>query len=423
MPEQNRLQSLLKNKIFMHSSYLAVVSFVIGILNFVFNLIAGRVLGPDEYGVVYPLTALLMIISIPSKAIQTVTTDEISTLIAGKNFAKLKKMYPKILLTVGLFTVGFIALLLVLMPVIRGLLHIQNNTALIITITTVFFMTIYIPFYSLIQSRERFFMAGITQVASAVAKFGVGIALILTLKTYYGMLWGILAGAVVMMLILGLDQFSFKPLFDKSSVDSETPSRKVEVMRSFIYSFLSFGAFQLITYLDPILVRFYLPEQSGVYSIVSLLGKASFYIASAFSFVILPIMSKDKENTSKSNRNGLLFLFLLLGAYEVALVLTSGFVSAKLFAGKYPGMESLLPLYGLMFLPYAGISFLVNYYFMTRKYLYTITILVGSILLCLGIVFFHNTLQQVSYIVGIAGYSVLAVLLIDSLILERLRKK
>jgi O-antigen/teichoic acid export membrane protein len=44
-----------------------------------------------------------------------------------------------------------------------------------------------------------------------------------------------------------------------------------------------------------------------LYSIVSLLGKASFFIAAAFTFVMLPIMSKDKEKTSANNRKGLVF--------------------------------------------------------------------------------------------------------------------
>ncbi len=86
-------------------------------------------------------------------------------------------------------------------------------------------------------------------------------------------------------------------------------------------------------------------------------------------------------------------------------------------------MDKLLPLYGVMFLPFAFISYLVNYYFMAKKYLYTITLLIGSIALCLGIAFFHSSLAQVSYVVGIVGYSVLAILLVDSLILEKRRKK
>ncbi len=63
----------------------------------------------------------------------------------------------------------------------------------------------------------------------------------------------------------------------------------------------------MITYLDPILVRHFMPDESGLYSIVSLLGKASFFIAAAFTFVMLPIMSKDKEKTSANNRKGLVF--------------------------------------------------------------------------------------------------------------------
>lgn len=422
MSIRDKVKSLAKNNLFLSSSFLAIISFLTGILNFVFNMLAGRILGPDEYGVVYPLMSLLMIVSVPAKAIQTVTTDLISTSIAENNYARLRRLFPKIVWIVTVVSAALIAVLLILMPFMKGLLHIQNGHAFILMIAVVFVSTIYIPFYSLTQSREKFFVAGVSQIAGVIAKFGAGIAIIVLMKTYFGVLWGLFAGAFVMALVLVIDMFTFKPMFDKTLVEPKAPLKKNEVMHAFVYSFLSYGAFQLITYLDPILVRHFLPEQSGVYSVVSLLGKASFYIAAAFSFVALPIMSKDKENTNKNNRTSLIMLIGLIVAYEILLYLFSGFISNKLFAGKYAGMESLLPVYGLMFLPYAVISFLVIYYFMTKKYIYTITLFIGSILLAAGIALFHSTLIRVSLVVGVVGYVILAVLLIDSIVLENRKK-
>jgi O-antigen/teichoic acid export membrane protein len=238
MDISNRVKELFKNKIFLSSSFLAAVSFLSGIMNFVFNLIVGRVLGPDEFGIVYPLTALLMIISIPSKAIQTVTTDEVSMLLADKNHGKIKALYPKIVLSVLVITVGFIGLLLLCLPFLKGLLHIDNISALMITVASVFVTTVYIPFYSLTQSRERFFVAGLTQILGTIGKFAVGIGIVVTVKSYFGALWGNFAGSVVMMIVLVIDMFTFKPLFDKQVENVYDGPRRKEILNSFLYSFL-----------------------------------------------------------------------------------------------------------------------------------------------------------------------------------------
>jgi len=189
--------------------------------------------------------------------------------------------------------------------------------------------------------------------------------------------------------------------------------------KSFLHVIVTIGAYQLLTQLDTLLVRKYLPSLSDIYSPVSILGKASFFIATALSVVLLPAMAKDRNNYHRSNRSALLVLLLVLAAYAVALGIGAPFASKVIFGGRYPGMEAVLPVYGFMFLPYAAITFMVSYYVVSEKILYSVALIIGAAVMTLLVRFFHASLVQISLCVGAVGYAVLAVLILDSVVFHR----
>jgi O-antigen/teichoic acid export membrane protein len=133
-------------------------------------------------------------------------------------------------------------------------------------------------------------------------------------------------------------------------------------------------------------------------------------------------MSKDRENMAKSNLKAFLFLLLVLVSFCSFLALISPFLSAVIFAGKFQGMEFILPLYAFMFMPYAMIYFLINFYIISQKLFYSAAIFIGVVLQYSGIVLFHRDLFQVSFVVGAVGYAVLVVLMIDSFLWHKRKK-
>ena len=58
--KQNGLMALparlLSSKIFMSSALISIASVAGGFITFIFNVIAGRILGQEQFGIVYPLT-------------------------------------------------------------------------------------------------------------------------------------------------------------------------------------------------------------------------------------------------------------------------------------------------------------------------------------------------------------------------------
>lgn len=429
MPEASRsplaslLQRLLHNRIFMSSTFIMAVSFAGGLINFVFNVLMGRMLGNEQYGIVYPLISLSMIIGLPAKALLYVMTRDFSELLHRGRPAVLKGLMQRFVRWFLIITLLLLGVLVLLMPVLKNYLHITDNRSFYLVYLYILAATLSGPYNSLIQSRERFFWAGVGQFLTVAVKFVTGYLLVRHFHHYHGVLWGILAGALVVFVLYFLDSLSFQPDVQPEAGTSEGDTAEwyslQRIFKGFALAMVSIGFFQLITYIDSVLVRHLLPELSGVYSVANQMGKASFFIATGVSFVLLPFMSKEKQHIHKNNLRGLLFLLMFLAAYVAVISLGRNLIADVLFQGKYPGLKEILPLYTVMFIPYAAISYLVNYYFLSQKLIYSFTILGGAVLQVLGIYLFHRDLVQVSLVVGVTGYMVLGVLLLDSFLLRK----
>ena len=72
-----------------------------------------------------------------------------------------------------------------------------------------------------------------------------------------------------------------------------------------------------------------------------------------------------------------------------------------------------------MYIPYPAIYFLINYYAISQNFVYSLTILAGSLVMVCGIMIFHSTLLQVCVTVGITGYLIFAALIFDMMIFRK----
>lgn len=412
---------VLKNPIFVSSAMISIATVAAGLFNFAFNLIISNKLGNQQFGIYYPLISLWSIVTLPTMAFQYLMGKDMSVLTHQKNWSTLKAYLKKISLILAIFISAVLILLVIFLPFIKSYFHIQDNMPLIIVYAMVpmpFFITLL---SSLIQAREKFNIYVGQTLLGTLSKFIAGVGLVFLLNSYLGALLGLCISQICILLFLAYDFMHFQDIkiAGKEGSVQKDFLKMSRLGRMFLIALLSVGGFQLLNSLDTILVRHFLPESSGVYSAVNLLGKATYFISIAVSFVMLPKMTKDRENLSRSNQKSLIFLFIILFAYALLLVAVSPFISKFLFSGKYPGMEVILPIYGFMFLPFAAVSFLVNYYMVSENIFYSITIFLGAFLEAGLIFFFHKDLIQVSFSVGVSGYAILIALLIDSVLIKK----
>ena len=73
-----KIKNLFFSKEFFNSSIVSTTNFVVGVINFGFHIAIQRILGPEKYGVVYPLVILSLFISLIPNTFQFIMTKQLS---------------------------------------------------------------------------------------------------------------------------------------------------------------------------------------------------------------------------------------------------------------------------------------------------------------------------------------------------------
>lgn len=78
------LKRIMSNELVKGSIVLFILFNIFNVLNFVFQFLMARMLGPSDYGVFAALITLIYIIAIPSDSIQTVVSKYTSKFLVKK---------------------------------------------------------------------------------------------------------------------------------------------------------------------------------------------------------------------------------------------------------------------------------------------------------------------------------------------------
>ncbi|MCX7820849.1 MAG: oligosaccharide flippase family protein [Brevinematales bacterium] len=406
-----KILNIFRRKEFLNSSIMSFTNFFVGGMNFVFHILMQRMLGPEKYGVVYPLIILSLFITLIPNTFQFFMTRDLSILI-HKNEENEALYYIKNALK-WQFILSILLLLsyLILLPWLKVFLKIEKTEDFIYLIVMTLFPFFYCVFIAYLQARENFIYLSIIQIIPSIIKLLTGFLVVYLTKNYLGVIAAFIAGSVFTIILI-MVEFLYKK--DKIKVKKNNFETK-KFFSSFIHSFPAISGFTILSNIDSIIVRSKLPELSGIYSSVSVIGKASFYIALSISTVFLPVLSKS-EDLKKSNRLALIFLTMFLLAFLGLIFISSPIISTLILKGQYAGFEKLLPFYSLAFIPYAYITYLVNYYVISKKKIYDISILIAIIIQIAGIFLFCKDLIMVASVVGISGLFVLVVLILENFI-------
>jgi O-antigen/teichoic acid export membrane protein len=135
---------------------LAVASAISIVLNYVFLLAAGRVLGSDAYGSLAALLGLLAVVLIPATAIQLAVSREVSRLIASGDTLQAQAFVQRALRASAVATLPLLVVALTLAPLLSGLLNI-DSVGMVLLAETTFAMALVTPVaMGAIQGSQRF---------------------------------------------------------------------------------------------------------------------------------------------------------------------------------------------------------------------------------------------------------------------------
>jgi O-antigen/teichoic acid export membrane protein len=359
--------------------WMLAATVVTGILNYLSNVLAGRVLGPADYSIFASLLSLSTVLVVAAGVVQTVVTNYVARLrgrgAAGQAGVLLIHVLKR-LLPWGV--AGALALALLAKP-LSALLQISSPLPVIAISLFSVPAALLPPVNGALRGLQRFGALGGTQISVAVFRLLATAGLI-------GLGLGA-AGAVASLPLSGLGALALGLCFLRDVIRWRREGAAPEMEGLFAYSFhaaLAVACFAVLTNGDVFIVRSrFSPTEAGLYAAVATLGKTTFWLSGAVVMLLFPKAAERHARGQPTRgilRTSLLAVLGLCGSVTAVFFLFPSPIVRIFFGEQYLARASLLGPYGLAMTFYALVNVWLFYYLAVQERRYGYVLLAGVVL-------------------------------------------
>lgn len=352
-----KIKQLANHHLVKGSFIVLIGNSIVSFLNYLYHLIAGRLLLPDQYGLLESLIALTYFILVFTQAFSFSVINLIARAKKSLIFSLVKQLENRALKLSFIFWLLF----LILFPFLKEFLHLPNFLIFLLFSLQVFFCFLPAVYLSTLQARLKFFSFSLVGISQSLSKDIFAFVLIFIGWQVKGALGGLIISGLIGLLI---GQKLVKKYWKRKSEKQNTKLTN----HFWRYSFLSLVTNLALTSIystDILLVRHYFSSyQSGIYSAVSVLGKMIFFAATSILLVAFPLFVKYKDDYKKLSQTfGLCFLFLLIICLVGLFVfkLWPGAIVKLLYGQGYAEAISFLPYFAVFISLFAVLTLLVQF--------------------------------------------------------------
>jgi O-antigen/teichoic acid export membrane protein len=371
------------------------------LINFFYQIIMGRLLGPSEYGVLTTLISLLYIGSAITGTFQTSVTRNISAYNAQNNKYKIKNFFNQITIRFFILACFIFILLASLLKPIRSFLNIDSSLPFITLGVAVILGSLTSVAAGSIQGMGRFKILGVNSIIGTILKLLLGILLVYLGFKSFGAVLGIMLSMVIAYLIILLSIKDILRLKIPGNIDSSIDLKAF--YKSTIMILISTILLTLISYIDIVLVKhFFSSENTGYFSAASQIGKIILYFPAAIGIVIFSRLS-EKFEKKESVRGTFLKSFLILSVTSIFFLFLYFFfpelITRIIYGSSFVGATSkLILLYGLFMTIVGFINLQILYFISVKKFWYLIYFFIFIAIEIVLIFNYHATLKMVLWI-------------------------
>ncbi|MDD1748697.1 MAG: hypothetical protein LUO89_02370 [Methanothrix sp.] len=383
-----------------------------------------RLLEPAEYGTLYSLNSLLIIVSVLTQAVALTTARYSSKLKAQGNLDGVGVLWRSSLKRTLLVGLALFVLLAALSPLLAKLLKIDSTFHLVVVFASVIFAFSLWANFGFLQGLQRFYALASTQTLWAFLRPASGIFLVVL---GFGLLGGLVALPISFAVVLIVSS-----LLLSHSSGSGTATARADT--SGIVSYVSFTLVATLSLtalinLDVLLAKAFLNDQGAAsYSLISVLGKVAVYAPTGIAAAMFPKTSESFERGSEHRAVFLRAMFLCVAAVAavcLAFALFPTQIIHLLSQGKYDdaAISPYLPRYALA-MSFLALSSVVVTYFLSIAKTRVAYCLLGSVALQVALFgLYHSDIGQMVNVVLISGAVTLAALLLIFVVWSGTRKK
>jgi O-antigen/teichoic acid export membrane protein len=359
-------------KLFSNSLIIFIGTIVGSAFSYLFNMLMGRMLGPEKYGAMSALLSLLMIVSVGGGAVTTLTSRYTSDLYHQQYYHALRRLFATMSRYILVLSLVLIVVGIVLAPAIAGFFSIESAVPVIIVLVSLLFGNLLAVNRGILQGMQSFAFLSASSVLEMLAKLLLGVGLV---SAGYA-----LNGAVGALVITGVIVYIAtwyvvrRGIAHADGVERKDPFTfdKKEIIRYAVPTLISTFLIAITLNLDVIMVKhLFSATDAGLYAAVSTVAKIILYITAPIASVMFPMVAERQTKGDKhykllalSVKMTLLGGLVILGVYTVM----PSKVLSLLYGAQYAGAYELLPLVGLSILFYSIVNLLALYYLSVKDY-------------------------------------------------------
>lgn len=393
------LQKISRNTFFRSSMLYTITALIVGFINYVFNSLSAKALGPKGYGEIAALSSYILLVSVPISALST----EMIRILGARKDHKLvtvklweQWMYQKAVqywfLIIPFFLIAY------LIPALSGLSLLSSFT-LLGTIILFFLASFYTAVF---QGLHRFTALAAIMLISVLVKLMGPLIAVPTIDPYITIVFFLMCGGITSVAISRfLLVRSFRTItIPKSFLIKERRIRAVMLNKKMIITIMSLVGVTILSNIDLLYAkRFFSATDAGLYGSWNLFGKIIYYIMSPLISISLVFFSGREFKKYHSVVLGAgLVLFLIAGASLFTIYsLFKDVLLALIFSSAFSQITQYIPYASIFGFLYASIYFL-NVYFLTKNSLLSITPLVLSPFYLVSLYFFGEDIQSVIFV-------------------------
>ncbi|MEK7611622.1 MAG: oligosaccharide flippase family protein [Patescibacteria group bacterium] len=416
-------RQILSNPLLWGSFVMLLSSLFSNVAAYLYNLFIGRTLGPVNYGILAAVISLLSVISIPTAALSTSIVKFSSDYKARKDMDGLAFFFRK--LSLLFFFAGVLSFLLFffLQNYLAGFLNIPSTLPIIILGFLFFLNFTQTVNNGVLSGLQNFNFIAFAGLFSSILKLIFGVVLV-----YFGFSVNGALGAIALS-VLSMYLLSFIPLkylfSHRAAVKRSVPWRSF-----FLYCapvFLSTLGLNLLITTDIILVKkFFSPEEAGIYSALSLVGRVIFFASSSMVSVMFSLVA-ERHSGEREYRHLLYYSLLMAAAVSIPAVIFYYFFPAfsmKFFFGdKYLAASPYLWLFGTFVTVYSLANIMINFFLSIRRVFVALLPFLFSLIQIVAIYFLHRDFVSVITVSLLCAFLLLSALVLYYLKHEAFRDR
>lgn len=413
---KDKLIQLKSNQLIVGSLYMLIGNNLVNILNYLYHLILGRILGPILYGELAAVISFMGLFLILPTSAGLVITKLVSSCKDNQQLVSTIRWFIKRKVITSL---SFGLSLTLLSIILSQFVSINIFFVPLLSIVFIFYIPISID-RSILQGLLKFDRVVLSYLLEASTKFLLALGLVLLNFKVFGGIMGIVFSTIITALFLSKEINRSTDVNNKS----EAVMKFKDIFMTSLPLLINSLALTSIYSVDVILAKkFLLPTEAGYYAALSTLARIIFFAAGPITLVMFPIISRKKSKGENYAPNFFVSVFLVLSISLLILLVYSFFPEQMinlLFGKEYLKASLYLRFFGL-FMVFFTLANLITNFFLSIGYSKIVYLSIfAAIIQIVLIILVHSNL--ISIITISSSISIgLTICLIISLFLLKLK--